>query len=214
MAVPCERLADFLLLLAEEGKQLSTIKNYRSAISAIHQGFPDGTTVGTNDVIAKLLKGLFFRIPRSERLAPKWSINDVLAALAATPYEPMSNAPLEALTHKTLFLVVAASARRRGYLHALSVRTGFLRFDSDGVRLLPNAEFSAKNQTDSFTPKPIFLPKIDVLSSVSEDRVWCPVRALHYYVRRTRDVRTSDQLFILPRSPYTRQLTETPSRDG
>ncbi|PIK43357.1 hypothetical protein BSL78_19789 [Apostichopus japonicus] len=42
-------IADFLLTLFQGDKQVTTIKNYRSAIAAIHQGFPDGSTPGNRE---------------------------------------------------------------------------------------------------------------------------------------------------------------------
>lgn len=162
--------------------------------------------------LSQLFKGLHQRIPRRVRLAPKWSINDVMATFTSAPYEPLSDAPLEALTKKTLFLVAVASARRRSCLHALSVKPGFMRFDDKGVRLIPNPEFRAKNQTQDFTPGSIFLPRIDSLSSVPEDRAWCPVRALRWYTKRTKHLRSSDQLFVLPKRPHTPAHKDTISR--
>ena len=108
-----QQMISFFLLLFSEGKQASTIRNYRSAVGAIHKGFPDGSTLSNNQLIAQVLKGFFNRRPPQKRLAPSWSINDVLRTLAEPPYEPLHNTPLELLTYKTLFLVAAASARRR-----------------------------------------------------------------------------------------------------
>ena len=143
---------------------------------------------------------------------PSWSINDVLASLAEPPYEPMHNAPLECLTHKTLFLVAAASARRRSCLHALTLKTGFFRIDQAGVRMLPDPSFLAKNQTASFSPEEIFLPTIGNMSSIHEDKKWCPVRALKWYIKRTKTIRQSENLFLLPRRPHSPASKDTISR--
>ncbi|PIK62609.1 hypothetical protein BSL78_00505 [Apostichopus japonicus] len=104
--------AEFLLSLFREGKQVSTIKNYRSAIAAIHQGFPDGSTLGNNLDIAQLIKGMANRRPRVRRLAPSWGLSAVLHALAGPPYEPMANASLAALTKKTLFLIRGSVSKK------------------------------------------------------------------------------------------------------
>ncbi|PIK39645.1 hypothetical protein BSL78_23522 [Apostichopus japonicus] len=145
------QLADFFMLLFEEGKQPNTIRNYRSAIAAIHSGFPDGSSVGTCP-----------RLRPSSRVWPTagpcvvsstaWSINGVLYHLARPPFEPMGSSLLRDLTIKTLFLVASASARRRSCLHALSTAEGHIRFDSRGVRLVPDPRFLAKNQTLAFIP--------------------------------------------------------------
>ena len=205
-------VCSFLILLFDEGKQVSTIRNYRSAISAVHKGFQDGSTLSNNEAVSKLLRGMFNSRPPVRRLAPSWSINEVLRSLMGAPYEPMDRAPLDALTHKTLFLVAAASARRRSELHALSVKKGFIRFSPAGVHLLPDPSFLAKNQSASFTPKAIVLPTLSSVSSIREDHLLCPVRALKWYTHRTKHLRGSTALFILPRSPYTPASKDTISK--
>lgn len=207
-----DQVSEFFMSLYREGRQVSTIRNYRSALSAVHKGFPDGTTVGSNPVIGQLLRGMFNKRPPQKRLAPSWSINDVLTSLCQAPYEPMQNAPLEHLTHKTLFLVAAASARRRSELHALTVKRGYIRFDPAGVRLLPDPGFLSKNQSPSFVPGEIFLPSIATTSSIREDRLVCPVRALKWYIEKTKAVRTSDKLFVIPRPPFQPASKDTISK--
>ena len=70
----------------------------------------------------------------------------------------------------------------------------------------------AKNQTESFSPTPVFLPKIESISSVPEDRLVCPVRALKWLLHKSKNLRSSDALFILPRSPYTAASKDTISK--
>ena len=172
------QVSKFLMSLFEEGKQVNTIKNYRSAIAAVHRGFPDGSAMGTNRVLSQLLQGMSNARPVVRSLAPSWSLSGVLRALASEPYEPMHSCSLELLTRKTLFLVAAASARRRSCLQALSVKPGHIRFENHGVRMVPDPSFLAKTQTLTFVPGDIFIPEISSASSVAEDRKWCPVRAL------------------------------------
>ena len=212
VAAPVSSISEFLLMLFSEGKQVSTIRNYRSAISSIHNGFPDGSTIGSNEAISHLLKGMFNKRPPRKRLPPSWAINDVLSGLAVSPYEPMDNTSLELLTYKTLFLVAAASGRRRSEIHALTIKKGFIRFSQDGVFLLPDPRFLTKNETASFTPGEIYLPNISSSSSIPEDRKLCPVRALKWYLQRTKQLRSSDNLFIIPKSPYGPASKDTISK--
>ncbi|PIK43356.1 hypothetical protein BSL78_19788 [Apostichopus japonicus] len=156
------QLADFCMLLFEEGKQPNTIRNYRSAIATIHSGFPVGSSVGTCPGLAVLLEGMANRRPIRCKLLPAWSINGGLHHLARSPFEPMGSSLLRDLAIKTLFLVAAASARRRSCLHALSTAEGHIRFDSRGVRLVPDPKFLAKNQTLAFIPGDIFLAKLSL----------------------------------------------------
>ena len=69
-----------------------------------------------------------------------------------------------------------------------------------------------KNQTLGFISGDIFIPRIESLSSVVEDRRWCPVRALKWYVKRTESCRQSSRLFVLPRAPFTAVSRDTISR--
>ena len=48
----------------------------------------------------------------------------------------------------------------------------------------------------------IFLPKISSISAMEDDKLWCPVRALKWYVNRTEKGRTSSSLFVAPVAPF------------
>ena len=137
-----------------------------------------------------------------------------METLASAPFEPLHNCSLKYLTLKTVFLVSLASGRRRGAIQALSASRGHLNFLPHGVRLIPEPAFLAKNQTVDFLPHPIFILKISSFSSVREDKVWCPVRALSWYVERTKAFRTPTQmaLFLTHRAPHGRASASTISR--
>lgn len=139
-----DQVCSFFIHLFDAGRQVSTIKTYGSAIAAVHKGFPNGSSVISNPVITNLLKGMFKERPPVRRLAPSWSINNVLETLAKPSFEPLHNYPLDALTKKTVFLIAAASARRRD-VQALSVKRGFIRFSLSRVHLLPDPSFLPKN---------------------------------------------------------------------
>ncbi|KAJ8043910.1 TBC1 domain family member 10B [Holothuria leucospilota] len=181
-------------------------------VTLLTRGFPDGSSIGTNTALCHLLKGMFNKRPPRKCLTPSWSINDVLTTLSLPPYEPMHNSTLELLTYKTLFLIAAASARRRSELHALTTKKGFIRFSQSGVFLIPDPSFLTKKETISFTPGEIYLPSISSASSISEDKRVCPVRALKWYLEKTRLIRTSERLFLIPRSPFNPASKDTLSR--
>ncbi|XP_033633155.1 uncharacterized protein LOC117294748 [Asterias rubens] len=88
-------------------------------------------------------------------------------------------------------------------LHALSVETGHIRWEPGGVRLVPTTGFLTKNQSSSFTPPDIFVPDIKSFSSEAKDKLWCPVRALKWYLNRTKSLRTDHQkLFVTTTPPF------------
>ena len=205
-------IADFLLSLFDRGRAVSTIRGYRSAISAVHEGFPDGSSVSDSQDLGKLLKSFFLARPRNPQLTPSWSLPKVLDALAKPPFEPLAKASLLHLTVKTVFLVAVASSQRCSTLNALRVSPGHLRFDRLGVRLVPSPSFIAKNQTASSGSIEICLSPLARFSSVREDKVWCPVRALKYYLDRTKDRRSGEHLFIITQDPFSGASSQTIAR--
>jgi len=75
-------------------------------------------------------------------------------------------------------------------------------FSRTGVTLNLRPDFVAKNESATFQHSAIFLPKIAMGSSVREDKVWCPVRALSYYFNKTSTFRNDDQLFLTYAEPH------------
>ena len=213
LSAPLGEVADFLLSMFSDGKQVNTIKGFRSAIAAFHSGFSDGSTVSSNDMLSSLIQGMFHTRPTVRKLAPPWDMTKVLESLLHEPYEPLDKASLKHVTLKTVFLVTAASLRRRSAIHVLSIARGHMRFENGGVRLVPDPAFLAGNQTLEFLPEPIFIPKISTVSSVREDSLWCPVRALRFYLKRTQYLRgDTTSLFVSFNRPHKATSRETISR--
>ena len=207
--IPCDpsstslgRIADFLIYLFDKGLAVSTIRSYRSAIASCHKGFQDGSSVSVSPVLSRLCRSFLLKRPPVKTLLPAWSLPVVLRALARAPFEPIHKASLHILSIKAAFLVAIASGHRVSTLHALSIEPGHVRWELKGVRLVPRADFIAKNQSPASQPVEIFLPSISSFSSVEEDKVWCPVRALKWYLDRTRSKRTSSSLFVSSIEPF------------
>ena len=205
-------MVDFFIHLFDKGLALPTIRAYRSAIAVVHKGFADGTLVSNAPTLTKLFKAFFLKRPPVRKLLPSWSLPKVLEALAKPPFEPLSKASLFNLTCKTAFLLAIASGQRRSTIHALSAASGHLRWERQGVRLIPCPGFIAKNQTASNKPVEIFISPLSDFSSVSEDKVWCPIRALKWYLDRTKGHRKHDQLFLTCKEPFSPATKDTVSR--
>ena len=69
-----ERVSSFLKLLFDEGKSISSVRYYRSAIGAVLSGFPDGSSLGDNEVLAQLIRGMSVVRPVVRCLVSSWSI--------------------------------------------------------------------------------------------------------------------------------------------
>jgi len=197
-------VGDFFMALYNEGKSYRNIRNHRTAINVVHRGFEDGTKVSSSTALQALVRGIFNERPPERSLVPDWDLPSALRLLSETPFEPLGNATLEDLTKKTVFLVAAASGRRVSDLHALSVAGEHLSISSSGARLLPRSGYLSKNQTPDFTPSPIILPDLRKAANSPDDGPWCPVRALKFYLEKTKHLRgQEDRLFLITRKPYS-----------
>jgi integrase len=135
-----------------------------------------------------------------------------LQDLASEAFEPIKDLSLLDLSRKVAFLIAVACGRRCSEIHALSIDEEHLRWSKDGVSILPRAGFLAKNQTLSWTPRPVFLPDLALAMGRSE-KPWCPVRALKWYLKRTEGLRKQTrQLFISTTPPHGPAAKDTVSR--
>ena len=211
-SAPVTQVVDFLITLFDKGREVSTICGYRSAIAAIHTGFSDGTCVSSAPCLGKLLRALYLKRSPVRKLLPSWSLPSVLEALVKPPFEPLAEASLRDVTVKTVFLLAIASGQRRNALHALSTAPVHMRWERSGVRLIPNPSYIAKMQTAASGPVEMFIQPLSVHSSITEDKLWCPVRALKFYWHRTKAKRSGDQLFIITKEPYSPASRDTISK--
>ena len=117
----------FLSSLFDKGRLVSKIRGYRSAIAAIHNGFPDGSCVPTAPSLTGWVRVFFLERTPARKFLPTWSLPCVLEALAKAPFEPLAEASLRDVTIKKVFLMAIASGHRRCALHALPAAPGHIR---------------------------------------------------------------------------------------
>lgn len=195
------RLADFFIFLFDVKKlAVSTIKGYRSMISHT-LSFRGSVSIGSDPNLSELFRAFELKRPVTRSLTPKWDLSCVLLSLTKAPFEPLDLAPIKYLSWKTAFLLTLASAKRRSEIHALSVEEGHLRFNtSDGsVSLLCQPGFLAKTQLPSVAPTPFSIPSLSRSCGRDDaDRLLCPVRALKFYLARTKSLRGNRKRLFIP----------------
>ena len=202
---PLTEVAEFLenlRTIRHKGNPLapSTFAGYRSAIAAIHQGFPDGSKVSSNTDLSTLLKGIFVVAARPRTFRETWDLPTVLKYLVGPPFEPLHAAPLKSVAIKTAFLIQLASARRVSWVHSCRIDPSHLRWENGGVRLLPSLLLD-KKQSLSFTPSSVFL--LSLKEHSPDDKVHCPLRALKWYLKLTKPLRGAEKaLFVISKEPY------------
>ena len=105
----------------------STFAGYRSTIAAIHQGFPDGSMVSSNNDLSYPLEGYLCRGGQAENSQGTWDLPTVLKYLAGPPFQPLAAAPLKSVAIKTAFLIQLASARRVSWVHSCRIDPSHLK---------------------------------------------------------------------------------------
>ena len=206
-------IADFLLHLFEKGLSTTTIKGYRSSLSALMAS--RGIDISHDIDLGSLCRGFAIERPISRRETPRWDLMIVLRYLMKPPFEPMRASSTADMTRKTAFLLTLATAKRNSEVWAFSsdVRFGQNKQNAT-LSFLPG--FLAKTQKvdrPETTLKPITLPSLS--STLCEDfpeRSLCPVRALLYYTDRTKtreNAQRQKRLFVAFKSGHKGDIVKT-----
>jgi hypothetical protein len=192
-------IADFLIHLRDEKKfTVPTIRGYRSAIALALKTV--NTDVTSSAELTALLRAMAGEIPPRQLAPPKWNLTLVLETLITAPYEPLEEASLKFLTHKCVFLLALASAKRVSELQALSGNIAH-KEDWSMVSFDFARDFLAKTEVPSSTRnfiRSFQIPALEKYSAEHNDQLLCPVRALRIYYRRTADRRTEHSRLLIP----------------
>ena len=192
------KVADFLCWLrSSRGLSVSSIRGYRSMLSAVFRlHLP---SLSSHPVVRDLLRSFCLETAERQLCPSAWDLSMVLQFLNSSAFEPLSDAPLRALTQKVLFLVALATAKRVGELQALSSVVTFVHGDAF-LSYIPL--FMAKSELLTRSIPRSFLVKSlsDFAADLDDDLLLCPVRVLRIYLDRTASFAPlRHRLFVSPR---------------
>ena len=187
--VRSHHFSTYTMHLFRDGLLPATIISHRTSVASVLRHWVYDSAADPH--IKLLIKA--FRLERlvQRRIMPKWDLHLVVSSLLKPPFASECDIqgefsddviPLKWQTMKTVFLLALASARRRSYLHALSVSPGRCVFSRGAtqrqlvVSLLPEPGFLAKNQLPSHAPEWISVPGIAHFNPSEVVRMLCPVR--------------------------------------
>lgn len=189
----------FLTNLHKDNKSYSTVNTARSALSSFAT-FEDGSNIGKNELVCRLMKGIFNKNPPKPRYDRIWDVRVVLNLLRQ--WSPVEKLTLKMLTLKLCMLIALLIAPRCQTLAAL--RLSNLTFAGNsaifGIEELLKTSRVGK-VGDSIA-----------ISGYPPDRRLCVLKVLKMYIDRTSEVRSDDQLFISFIKPYNKVGTQTISR--
>ena len=196
-----KQISDFFMYLYQDlNRRPSTIDGYRTAI--VDTLGPTAQHIAHNADLHRLLSSFHRDRPKSSRNLPKWNLSVVLNELTKAPFEPMKDSDLKHLTLKTAFLLALASGKRHSEIHAWVANKVANLGQWEKVALFPSSDFIAKNQLareGSQSVSPVTVPALTTIvdRQFKEDRTLCPVRALRFYLDRTKDLRGSRSLLFI-----------------
>ena len=196
-----KQVSDFFMYLYQDlNRHPSTIDGYRMAI--VETLGPAGRHFSQNSDLHRLLSSFHRDRPKSSRNFTKWNLSVVLNELTKAPFEPMKDTDLKYLTLKTAFLLALASGKHRSEIHAWVTNKVPNLGQWEMVSLFLSSDFIAKNRLareDSQSVSPVTIPALTAIvdRQFKEDRTLCPVRALRYYLDRTKDLRGSRSLLFI-----------------
>ena len=190
----------------------------KSILTRSHQkGYFENTSndlvqFGKDESLTRLLDSFHRDKPKGRRGVPAWNLSLVLHQLTKAPFEPMRKASLKHLTFKTVFLLALGSGKRRSEIYTWLYRNIRHQENWSQVSLYPSPGFLSKNQLAWDGPAavapvviPALAPSLD--RSLKEDKLLCPVRALCYYLDRTKDLRSGkDLVFVSFRKTFQKDI--------
>ena len=186
-------------LKTAKGLSVSSIQGYRSMLSAVFRFHLP--LLSSHPVIRDLLRS--FCLSSVDRLLrpPAWDLSVVLRFLNTSAFEPLSTAPLRALTQKVLFLLAFSTAKRVGELQALSAVVTFVRGDAC-LSYIPQFVAKLESLTRSIPRSFLVRPLSDFAAGLDDDLLLCPVRALRIYLDRMSSlIPLRHRLFVPPPRP-------------
>ena len=190
---------DFLCWLRSSKRlSVSSIRGYPSMLSAVFRyQLP---SLSSNPVLRDLLRSFCLESAERQLRPPAWDLSMVLRYLNTSTFEPLSGAPLRALTQKVLFLLALATAKRVGELQALSSVVTFVQGDAC-LSYVPQFVAKSESLTRSI-PRSLVKSLSDFAAVLDDDLLLCPVRALRIYLDRTASLAPLRHRLFVPLTLY------------
>ena len=182
-------LAEYLVHLFAENKQVNTIKVHRASIASVLKLLNPPTAL-QEDTIHHVIHRM--NILRPPKVLLRWHLSVVLKGLMKPPFAINGsdrNLSLELLSNKTAILIILATDAQGSELVALSRAPTNIEFKTlnsgakqVSIRMVP--KFTPKTQRPELILKPLEFPGIAHLFSKDLERLLCPIRVLGLYLFR------------------------------
>lgn len=186
---------EFLTNLFNNGSQCGSLNSCRAALSLIMT-----EKISEDDRIRRFYKGAFRLRPPLPKYDATWDTSSVLDALAK--WYPNDELSLERLSKKCVTLLALGTAHRVQTLSKIRIENIETKTSEIIIKIPDLIKTSRTGVNQPTLCLPFFQEKLEV----------CPGKTLLAYVDRTKDLRTTNNLFISFKKPYKVVTTQTLSR--
>ena len=193
-----DTICKFFIFLWEDRKlSVGTIKGFRSVLHSVLRH--NEININHNQDISDVIRSFIIERPITRKDSVSWNMDIVLQYLCSRKFEPLGSVPIRELTKKTLFLTTMALAKRVSEMQAISCEVGF---NQEGAIVSLMLNFRAKNDNKvRRLPRNFLVKSLSQLVGQEQERKLCPVRALRYYLDRTKSIRgNTKNLFLAPKN--------------
>lgn len=188
-------MLDFLLALFNSGLGYSALNTARGALSAI-----SSDRVGSNVLVNRFMKGVFHKRPSLPRYHVTWDVSIVLDYLKTLPSN--NKLSLKLLSGKLVMLMALLSGQRGQTLHIMKL---------DDVNIT-NEHVTVQITSLLKQSRPTKHLNVVKIPGFSKDRRLCVVTVFKEYLKRTKNIRTGEKLFVSTISPHKEVSRDTISR--
>ena len=197
-APPLALILDFLTLLFHRGLSYSSINTARSALSTYIS--VDGQPMGVHPLVRRFMKGVFQLRPALPKHNVIWDTTVVLDYIKKL--SPVKVLTLKRLTFKLVMLIALLTGQRCQTMHALTVANTTVTDSCVKFRVNSLLKQSRLNY---------HLHELKI-KAYAPDRRRCIVTVIREYLKRTENIRTSDNLLISYVKPFKAVSRDTISR--
>ena len=188
----------FLRMLSDGGSSYAAVNTARSALSAILPKF-DGLSFGQNNVVCRLLKGVYERNPPKPRYVEFWDVNKIFVLFKS--WGSNSRLDIKLLTMKLAVLLLLVTSQRGQTIINLS---------TDNMTLSDVAIFRMKKLLKhNRVGDPLDTIKLRPYSLCKH---LCVIRTLKVYLNRTQFYRSYSGLLLSYVRPFKPISRDTLSR--
>ena len=170
------------------GLGYSAMNSVRSALSTFV--FINGQPVGHHPLVKRFIKGVFNIRPVLPKTETVWDTSTVLKYLRKL--SPVRNLDLKFLTFKLGALLCLLTGQRVQTIHSLKVNDIILSKNAIKIKVTNVLKHTRPGRHLDLL----------VVKAYAPDRRLCPVTVLLEYLKRTKDLRKHDSLFIAIIKPH------------